>query len=202
MNINFSIKKHKKSKVKKNIRGKNKKKSNKQNGSGRNIPVDVPNNVIPTQQWNNPNQSAPKSQYQGGIYTGPPAYGPWGTISVTPTTSNMINNNLKSANPPIEAISQYPGNNRLGNNYSSMPGVSWYNDTTKNNSGPFRIKGVTNNQQGGKKSKKKRGGFNLKSYPDYCQGQEYWSQCGITNSSGGKKKMKKNKKKTKQKNKR
>jgi len=122
-----------------------------------NIPVTIRTDVPETLQWNNPNQQAPEPQYQGGIYTGPQAYGPWGVIPVTPTTSNMIHNNLESASPPPGGNVQYPGTNHLGNNYSSYPGISWYNNTTDFNPGPFRIRGTTcsNNmtQKGGYKRK-------------------------------------------------
>ena len=137
--------------------GKRKKQNNKskKKGGKQNIPVDIKTNIISTQQWTNPQVVAPLSQYQGGIYTGPQAYGPWGFIPVTPTTSNMINNNLKSASPPPGATVQYPGNNRLGNNFSAMPGISWYNDTTDMNPGEFRIKGTSCNS-GGKTRKNKK----------------------------------------------
>ena len=166
---------------KRNKKNKNKK---QKKGGKQNIPVDIKTNILPNQQWNNPNSAAPISQYQGGIYTGPQAYGPWGAIPVTPTTSNMINNNLRSAKPPPGAIKQYPGTNRLGNNFSTMPGVQWYNNTTEINPGPFRIKG-------GKKTKKSKGGSGFQTYPSYCDGKENWSQCGITSTvcnTGGKKK--------------
>lgn len=132
------------------------KNSSKKGGSYQeNIPVTTKSDVPETLQWNNPNQQAPEPQYQGGIYTGPQAYGPWGVIPVTPTTSNMIHNNLESASPPPGGNVQYPGTNHLGNNYSSYPGISWYNNTTDFNPGPFRIKGTTcsniKQQHGGKK---------------------------------------------------
>jgi hypothetical protein len=186
-----------------NAGGKKKKtkKTNKQKKGGRqNIPIDIKTNISPTQQWSNPNVQIPLPQYQGGIFTGPPAFGPWGFIPVTPTTSNMIHNNLRSASPPPEANTQYPGTNRLGNNFSTMPGINWYNNTTDMNPGQFRIKGPI---QGGqrKSKKKKKGGYSslgFQTYPSYCDGKENWSQCGINSTvcnTGGKKKRKKKKKK-------
>ena len=136
-------------------KGGNKRNNNKKGGN-KNIPIDIKTNVPATQQWTNPNVAAPAPQYQGGIYTGPQAYGPWGFIPVTPTTSNMIHNNLRSANPPPGATVQYPGTNRLGNNFSAMPGVSWYNNTTEMNPGQFRIKGTPCTSKGGKKTKSKK----------------------------------------------
>ena len=120
-----------------------KKINKKKKGGNLNIPVDIKTNIPYTQQWQNPNVQAPLSQYQGGIYTGPQAFGPWGFIPVTPTTSNMINNNLNSSSPPPGANTQYPGTNRLGNNYIPMPGVFWYSDTNPVNKGPYSMK-VTN----------------------------------------------------------
>lgn len=76
---------------------------------------------------------------KGGVLISEPCSGPHCAIPVEPTTSNMINNNLKSANPPLDAFTQYPGTNRLGNNTDSMPGISDYVGTTLNH-GPFNIK--------------------------------------------------------------
>ena len=63
-----------------------------------------------------------------------------GCARLTPTATNMIHNNLRSANPPPGATEQYPGTNRLGNNYVAMPGVYWYADTHPVNKGPFEMK--------------------------------------------------------------
>ena len=60
----------------------------------------------------------------GGLYTGTPFAGPWGNVPVIPDVDYMTHINLKSANPPKEALMQYPGGVRLGNNYQSMPGVT------------------------------------------------------------------------------
>lgn len=61
----------------------------------------------------------------GGLYTGEPfAKGaPWANVPVVPDAGYMIHHNLRSANPPPDAIFQYPGNVRPGNNYQTMPGV-------------------------------------------------------------------------------
>ena len=49
---------------------------------------------------------------------------------------------IKKANPPPPpgATEQYPHNNRHGNNYTPMPGISWYNGPYPRNSGPFYFK--------------------------------------------------------------
>ena len=88
--------------------------------------VDVQARVPAHQQWTNPNTTAPPPAYNAGLYTGAPFAGPWGNIPVTPTTANYINNNLQSAEPPPLATTQYPGTERLGNNFSAMPGVDWF----------------------------------------------------------------------------
>ena len=54
--------------------------------------------------------------------------------------TNLIHNNLKSANPSPGATVQYVGTERLGNNYVSMPGVQWYNEGDAR--GLYRIRGV------------------------------------------------------------
>ena len=63
----------------------------------------------------------------GGLYSGPPSNNPWNSIPVTATMTNMIQNNLRSANPPPGATEQYVGTERLGNSYAPMPGTYWYN---------------------------------------------------------------------------
>ena len=46
--------------------------------------------------------------------------------------------------PPPGATEQYPGDNRLGNNYTPMPGINWYK-SSYNNSGPYHIKVIDPN---------------------------------------------------------
>lgn len=89
---------------------------------------------------NDPYTAIPPSAPNGGLYGGPQSNRPWASIPVVPTTANMINQNLLSANPPPGANVQYPGSNRLGNNYQAMPGVYWYNPDGMN--GQFAIKGT------------------------------------------------------------
>ena len=99
--------------------------------------------VSPYQQWFGPNSKAPPPQHNAGLYTGPAFNGPWGNIPVTPTTTNMINKNLLSANPPPGAIYQYPGNIRPGNNWQSMIGVNKFISDNKINWGPYMINCTT-----------------------------------------------------------
>ena len=88
--------------------------------------VNVESSIPLTDQWSCPNDPAPTAKYNGGLYTGPPFDGPWGNIPVTQTASNVTHNNLNSAEPPPGAVNQYPGSNRLGNNYNAMPEVNWF----------------------------------------------------------------------------
>merc|ERR1711907_187666 len=134
---------------------------------GGNYPVDVTSNVPASNQWSSPYISSPPPSYNGGLYgasigqdpltaNGPQFNGPWGNIPVTPTTTNMVNKNLVSAEPPPGATEQYIGTNRQGNNFTAMPGINWYNTTNASNPGPFNLKGPTNLKGGKKKSYKKR----------------------------------------------
>ena len=99
-------------------------------------PVDIENAIPMEKRWRI-NKQAPSPTHNAGLYSGPAFNGPWGNIPVVPTTANLINNNLRSANPPPGATTQYPGTNRLGNNYIAMPGVYWYTSKEKC---PYKIK--------------------------------------------------------------
>ena len=62
----------------------------------------------------------------GSLYTGEPFQedAPWRNFPTEPSTGNLINNNLKSANPPPQANFHYPSaNHRLGNNEPILPGI-------------------------------------------------------------------------------
>ena len=83
-------------------------------------------------------QDLPPPTHNAGLYSGPAFAGDWGNISVTPTATNMIHNNLNSANPPPGANTQYPGTDRKGNNIVNMPGVYWY--SPKNTQCKYRVK--------------------------------------------------------------
>lgn len=91
----------------------------------------------------NVNENLPPSPPNGGIFGGPQSTGSWANIPVVPTMTNMIHNNLKSANPPPGATVQYVGTDRLGNSPAEMPGIYWYNPIQ--NHGLYSIKGVKNN---------------------------------------------------------
>ncbi len=106
----------------------------------KNIPVDIDSNIELHERWNNHKTKAPEPPVNGGLFGGEQAVGEYANIPVIPTTTNMINKNLLSANPPPGATTQYPGTNRSSNNYIAMPGVYWYNDTNTINKGPYSMK--------------------------------------------------------------
>lgn len=97
--------------------------------------VDEKTNVDFHSRSSSPLTSMPPPAKNGGLYGGEQSTRPWASIPVTPTATNLINNNLRSANPPPGAIVQYVGTSRIGNNYTAMPGVKWYNPS-------FFIKGL------------------------------------------------------------
>ncbi len=84
-----------------------------------------------------------------GIFSGEQATGPWGSIKVEPTTTNYINNNLKSADPPLQALTQYPGTDRGGNNTQEMTGVVDYTNNQGMNIGPYQMKAISGGGNGG-----------------------------------------------------
>lgn len=67
----------------------------------------------------------PPAPLNGGLYTGQPFMkgAPWGNIPQIPDSDFMTNEALRSANPPQDALFQYQGYTRPGNNYQVMPGV-------------------------------------------------------------------------------
>jgi hypothetical protein len=69
----------------------------------------------------------PPPRPNGGLYTGEPflAGAPWRNFPTVPDSGHLIHHNLRSANPPVDALYQYPGGGlRLGNNYPVHPGIS------------------------------------------------------------------------------
>ena len=98
--------------------------------------------VPPELRDNSIDTKIPPSPPNGGIYGGPQSTKQWANIPVAPTMTNMIHNNLKSANPPPGAIEQAIGINRPGNSYTAAPHSYWYQKAPRENEGPFRIKGT------------------------------------------------------------
>ena len=128
------------------------------------LSVDRPSKVPPGQQWDTIQTAAPSPAPNGGLYTNgcQAADGPHRAIPVTPTTTNMINKNLVSANPPCGATEQYPGTPRLDNNHVPMPGVTWYRGTPEN-SGPFRLKTTTGGKRRSRSRSRSRSGSRSRS---------------------------------------
>lgn len=112
------------------------------NNTLKNVPVDINSQIPLHKRWNSHNTEAPISPNNGGLFGGEQAVGPYASIPVIPTATNMINKNLLSAGPPPGATEQYIGTNRSNNNYVPMPGVYWYNDTHPVNKGPYSMKVV------------------------------------------------------------
>ena len=106
------------------------------------FPVDTPSQIPGALRDYNPNSMMPKPVPNGGLYGGPQSTKPWATIPVAPTSTNLIFNNLQSANPPPGAIQQANGTIRLGNNYTSMPETKWYNPEEKDRHGRYKIQGI------------------------------------------------------------
>lgn len=70
----------------------------------------------------------PPRTLNGGLFTGEPFQhgAPWGNVPVIPDVDYMTNINLRSANPPPQALYQYPGNTRPGNNFQANSGLQPY----------------------------------------------------------------------------
>ena len=105
-------------------------------------PVDVKSEVHPFVRAEDTQSSVPPPMVNGGLYCGPQNNAPWMPKYVPPTTTFFMQELVRNADPapPPGVAEQYPGENRLGNNYTPMPGVNWYNSAYPRNSGPFNIK--------------------------------------------------------------
>ena len=68
-------------------------------------------------------EKLPTPSPNGGWYTGEnfKEGAEWASVPIIPNTEFMIHHNLRSANPPPGALTQYPGGPRHGNNCQSMP---------------------------------------------------------------------------------
>lgn len=66
----------------------------------------------------------PARALNGGLFTGEPfaSGAPWANVPVVPDAEYMTHVNLRSARPPVQALFQYPGNTRPGNNYLEKVG--------------------------------------------------------------------------------
>lgn len=105
-------------------------------------PVDVQSNVPPELRNKSPNSVMPAHVPNGGLYRGPQINKWFVPHEATPTTTyfhRVLQANVHPS-PPSGATLHYASNQRMGNNYVSMPGVNWYNSAYPRNSGPFNIK--------------------------------------------------------------
>lgn len=82
----------------------------------------------------NSHSSIPERSLNGGLYTGEPfeANAPWANVPVIPDGVYMTHFNLRSANPPKDALFQYVGTNRPGNNDLLMHGI-------RESKGPYNL---------------------------------------------------------------
>jgi len=105
-------------------------------------PVDVKSNVHPYLRAEDTQSAVPPPTVNGGLFCGPQNNSPWMPKYVPPTTTFFMQNLVRNADPapPPGVSEQYPGENRLGNNYTPMPGVNWYNSAYARNTGPYNIK--------------------------------------------------------------
>jgi len=101
--------------------------SNKTNGRTLNVPKSLPPGRIPS------------NSYNGAVTIGAPCKGPHCAIPVPPTSAYMTNVNLRSANPPPGALTQFASTHRLGNNSDLNVGIGKYVNGTAQNPGPFNI---------------------------------------------------------------
>jgi len=97
----------------------------------------VNSEIPPELRGGNPGEELNYNPVNGGLYGGPQCKRSWMPQHVTPTATNLIMNNLASANPPPGAIEQYIGTNRPGNNYTAMPDIYWFKTQGK---GPHNLK--------------------------------------------------------------
>lgn len=111
--------------------------SNCKNTKNSDYEVDIRTNINYHQRDFNHLSKIRPCPKNGEIYGGEESNDPWMPIKVTPTATNYISRNLLSANPPPGAVEQYVGTNRIGNNYTAMPNIHWYNP---NNTGPYNLK--------------------------------------------------------------
>lgn len=72
------------------------------------------------------NLNIPPRELNGGLYTGEPfrPNAAYANFPAIPDAGYLIHYNLRSANPPPQALFQYPTNDRIGNNTAIMPGIS------------------------------------------------------------------------------
>lgn len=88
----------------------------------------------------------PGPSYNGAVTIGEPCVGGHCPVPAEPTVGYMTYQNLRSANPPPGALTQYASTYRPGNNSDTVPGLGVFRSRSKTNPGPYRIH-VQNPQQ-------------------------------------------------------
>jgi len=84
----------------------------------------------------------PQPKLNGGLYTGEPFQkgAPWANVPVIADVDYMTHINLQSANPPPQALYQYPGNVRPGNNFQHNTGLKQYEGDRGFEGKPYNFK--------------------------------------------------------------
>ena len=70
----------------------------------------------------------PEPKVNGGLYIGKKGVGNYANISVSSDIGTLTNENLRSANGPVDGLFHYPGYNRPGNNNQKTPGIVKYSN--------------------------------------------------------------------------
>lgn len=98
--------------------------------------------------------SIPPPSLNGGLYTGEKFQknAPWATVPVIPDSGYMLYHNLKTANPPEKARTQY-GNVRPGNNCFLLENIYYYDKNLYN----FYCDGAAGSKGAPNKDQCKRG---------------------------------------------
>jgi hypothetical protein len=78
--------------------------------------------------FDNSQSGIPKPSLNGGLYTGEKFNGPWGNVYVQPDIVYLTSMNLKSANPPQNALVQYGNVIRPGNNNPVLTNTHKYSN--------------------------------------------------------------------------
>jgi hypothetical protein len=109
--------------------------------------VDFKTEIPPELRDSTPYTVMNKHEPNGGLYRGPQINKWYVPHEAVPTTTYFNRVLLKGVHPPPppQAFKQYPTNQRLGNNYTAMPGIKWYNSAYPRNNGPFNIKVLNDN---------------------------------------------------------
>lgn len=139
--------------------------NNKTSGRTLNVPKTTSRGIIPS------------NTYNSGITIGQKCVGVHCAIPVPPTAMYMTNVNLRSANPPPGALTQFASSYRPGNNSDVNVGIGKYTNDSSRNHGPFNIsvqrneksRGFITNPETGKRVRvsSNEGKYVLETYRNY-----------------------------------